>query len=34
MTKEMSQVLAADAVRRLGQEDELHLQPDRLLRLP
>ena len=33
MTKELSQVLAADAVRRLTQEEELDLKPERLLRL-
>ena len=33
MTKELSQVLAADAVRRLTQEEELDLKPDRLLRM-
>ena len=31
MTKELSQVLAADAVRRLSQEEELNLKPERLL---
>ena len=30
MTKELSQVWAADAVRRLRQEEELDLQPERL----
>ena len=29
MTKELSQVLAADAVRRLSQEEELNLKPER-----
>ena len=33
MTKEMSQVFAADAVRRLSQEEELNLKPERLLRM-
>ena len=33
MTKELSQVLAADAVRRLSQEEELNLQLERLLRI-
>ena len=33
MTKELSQVLAADAVRRLSQEEELNLKPERLLRM-
>ena len=33
MTKELSQVLAADAVRRLTQEEELNLKPERLLRM-
>ena len=33
MTKELSQVLAADAVRRLRQEQELDLKPERLLRM-
>ena len=33
MTKELSQVLAADAVRRLSQEGELNLKPERLLRM-
>ena len=33
MTKELSQVLAADAVRHLTQEEELNLKPERLLRL-
>ena len=33
MTKELSQVLAADAVRRLSQEEELSLKPERLLRM-
>ena len=32
MTKELSQVFAADAVRRLSQEEELNLKPERLLR--
>ena len=33
MTKELSQVLAADAIRRLSQEEELNLKPERLLRM-
>ena len=33
MTKELSQVLAADAVRRLAQEEELNLKHERLLRM-
>ena len=33
MTKELSQVWAADAVRRLTQEEELDLKPERLLRM-
>ena len=33
MTKDLSQVLAADAVRRLSQEEELNLKPERLLRM-
>ena len=33
MTKELSQVLAADAVRRLSQEEELNLKPERWLRM-
>ena len=33
MTKEWSQVLAGDAVRRLTQEEELDLKPERLLRI-
>ena len=33
MTKELSQVLAANAVRRLSQEEELNLKPERLLRM-
>ena len=33
MTKELSQVLAADAARRLLQEEELNLKPERLLRM-
>ena len=33
MTKELSQVLAADAVSRHSQEEELHLKPERLLRM-
>ena len=33
MTKELSQVLGANAVRRLSQEQELNLQPERLLRM-
>ena len=33
MTKELSQFLAADAVRRLSQEEELNLKPERLLRM-
>ena len=33
MTKELSQVLAANAVRRLSQEEELNLEPERLLRM-
>ena len=33
MTIELSQVLAADAVRRLTQEEELDLKPERLLRM-
>ena len=33
MTKELSQVLAADAVRRLSQKEELNLKPERLLRM-
>ena len=33
MTKELSQVLAADAARRLSQEEELNLKPERLLRM-
>ena len=33
MTKELSQVLAADAVGRLSQEEELNLKPERLLRM-
>ena len=32
MTKELSQVWASDAVRRLPQEEELNLKPERLLR--
>ena len=33
MTKELSQVLAANAVRRFAQEEELNLKPERLLRM-
>ena len=33
MTKELSQVLAADAVRRLSQEEEQNLKPERWLRM-
>ena len=33
MTLELSQVVAADAVRRLMQEEELDLKPERLLRM-
>ena len=33
MTHELSQVLAADAVRRFSQEEELNLKPERLLRM-
>ena len=33
MTKELSQVLAANAVRRLSQEEELNHKPERLLRM-
>ena len=33
MTEELSQVLAAHAVRRLTQEEELNLKPERLLRM-
>ena len=33
VTIELSQVLAADAVRRLTQEEELDLKPERLLRM-
>ena len=33
MTKELSQVLAADAVRRLTQKEALNLKPERLLRM-
>ena len=33
MTKELSQVLAAKAVRRLSQEEELNLKPERSLRM-
>ena len=33
MTKELSQILAADAVRRLMQEEELDLKPECLLRM-
>ena len=33
MTKELSQVLAANAVRRLSQEEELTIKPERLLRM-
>ena len=33
MTQELSQVLAANAVRRLSQEEELNLKPERLLRM-
>ena len=33
MTKELSKVLAADAVRRLSQEEELNLKPESLLRM-
>ena len=33
MTKELSQVLAANAVRRLSQEEEVNLEPGRLLRM-
>ena len=33
MTKELSQVFAADAVRRLSQEEELNLKPERFLRM-
>ena len=33
MTKELSQVWAADAVRRLSQEEELNPKPERLLRM-
>ena len=32
-TKELSQLLAADAVRRLTQEEDLDLKPERLLRM-
>ena len=32
-TKELSQILAADAVRRLSQEEELNLKPERLWRM-
>ena len=33
MTKELSQVMAADAVRRLSQEEELNLKPEKWLRM-
>ena len=33
MTKDLSQVLAANAVRSLSQEEELNLKPERLLRM-
>ena len=33
MTKDLSHVLAANAVRRLSQEEELNLKPERLLRM-
>ena len=33
MTKELSQVLAVNAVRRFSQEEELNLKPERLLRM-
>ena len=33
VTKELPQVLAADAVRRLSKEEELDLKPERLLRM-
>ena len=33
MTRELSQVLAADAVRRLSQEEELNLKPEKWLRM-
>ena len=33
MTKELSRALAADAVRRLCREEELHLQPERFSRM-
>ena len=33
MSKELSQVLAANAVRRLSQEEELNVKPERLLRM-
>ena len=33
MTNKLSQVLAANAVRRLSQEEELNLKPERLLRM-
>ena len=33
MTKDLSQVLAADAVRPLSKEEELNLKPERLLRM-
>ena len=33
MTRELSQVFAADAVRRLSQEEEMNLKPERLLRM-
>ena len=32
-TEELSQILAADAVRHLSQEEELNLKPERLLRM-
>ena len=33
MTKELSQVLAANAVRRISQDEKLNLKPERLLRM-
>ena len=33
MTKELSQILTANAVRRLSQKEELNLKPERLLRM-
>ena len=33
MTKELSQIFAANAARRLSQKEELNLKPERLLRM-